>query len=892
MIASASLTDQRSQGAPRAGRARWSRRLILVTMTGAVVIGIGWVTTSRALVAPITGDQVVKANTAVALALLGVALLLDPVGRLRRIRLAAAGAATGVGALTLVEWTSGWSFRIDEALVDDPWSLVGSPAGRPAPLIALVVALLGLAVLAWARFPRGRDLSLIAACSVAFATLFGHAFAVGSLVTMGDTYAVPLEASLLSALLATAAILSAPASELLRPILDDFAPTASLGRWAVAAAVAIPLAGGISFTAMVHVAAIDEHTAAWLVTVAATGSALVAVFLAIRGFNQMGIRLHTVINTIPEGVYETSFDGTLLLANDPLGRLLGYSDAADLVAKIDNVTALWVEPHLREALVAQIQSGQQEGTMDVELRRQDGSTFDAELSFQVVLDHRGPVGLRGTIRDVTTVRALQQRQEQTEERYRLSFHAGPLGRAVLDLSVDPPRFADVNGPLAGMLGYTTDELVRVDPRSLVRPSDLSVEDTLMQAALLDPDGSVEYDGERRHRDGTWVPIHLTGGIAHDDAGHPLYAMTTIEDLRPRLVSEERLERTQQMLEAVVDNAVAAVYMLDLDGRFTLLNQESERIIGVQRSEVIGRRRDEIPGFGADAYAHQRNDRFVLASGRSQTYEERFGEGEAERVFLTVKFPLTDTGGEVFGVGGVSTDITELRRLQGEADRAWAVTATRLAAAVEYRDEETGSHIERMAAYCELIADHLHDADLHPGRIRVAATLHDAGKIAIPDDILLKPDTLTAAERAVMEAHTTIGYQLLSGTGSAELDLAASIAYTHHERWDGTGYPRRLRGEAIPIEGRIAAIADVFDALTTDRVYRKAFDTEAAVDIMSEGSGTAFDPELLRLFFDHLDETAAIRRRTMNRLDLVLRDGRYDRPRAGLAPATPSPSQAS
>jgi putative two-component system response regulator len=395
---------------------------------------------------------------------------------------------------------------------------------------------------------------------------------------------------------------------------------------------------------------------------------------------------------------------------------------------------------------------------------------------------------------------------------------------------------------------------------LIRDRDVAVEEALFAAALVEPDGQVEYDGERRHCDGSWIPIHLSGGIARDPAGHPLYAMATIEDLRPSLEVEHDLSQTRQTLHSFIENVPAAAYMLDGEGRFVMLNLETERIIGVPRSDLIGRRRDEVPTLGAVAHTHRRTDQLVLATGRSHMCEEHLGDGPDERIFLSVKFPLHDADGTVVGIGGVSTDITELHRLRSEADRAWAETARRLAIAVEYRDEETGAHVERMAAYCELIATHLHDPELSPALMRAAAPLHDAGKIAIPDDILLKPDSLTAAERAVMEAHTTIGHQLLTGTGHSELDLAASIAYTHHERWDGTGYPRRLHGTDIPLEGRIAAIADVFDALTSDRVYRKALSVQDTITIMTDGSGTAFDPKLLALFVDHLEETAAIRNR--------------------------------
>jgi CheY-like chemotaxis protein len=133
----------------------------------------------------------------------------------------------------------------------------------------------------------------------------------------------------------------------------------------------------------------------------------------------------------------------------------------------------------------------------------------------------------------------------------------------------------------------------------------------------------------------------------------------------------------------------------------------------------------------------------------------------------------------------------------------------------------------------------------------AAPLHDVGKVAIPDAILLKPGKLTVEERAIVETHAEEGHRLLRGSSSSILDLAATIALSHHEKWDGSGYPRGEVGEAIPIEGRIVAVADVFDALTSDRVYRKAFTVEEAVEIMLEQRGRHFDPVLLDAFMEVL-----------------------------------------
>jgi putative two-component system response regulator len=138
-------------------------------------------------------------------------------------------------------------------------------------------------------------------------------------------------------------------------------------------------------------------------------------------------------------------------------------------------------------------------------------------------------------------------------------------------------------------------------------------------------------------------------------------------------------------------------------------------------------------------------------------------------------------------------------------------------------------------------------------------MHDVGKIGIPDRILLKPGRLTEDERRVMEAHTEMGHRILAGSGVELLDLAAEMALTHHERIDGTGYPAGAVGAEIPVEGRICAIADVFDALTSDRVYRQAFQPDEARAMMLEGRGTQFDPELLDLFFGSFEDVLAIRR---------------------------------
>jgi len=184
---------------------------------------------------------------------------------------------------------------------------------------------------------------------------------------------------------------------------------------------------------------------------------------------------------------------------------------------------------------------------------------------------------------------------------------------------------------------------------------------------------------------------------------------------------------------------------------------------------------------------------------------------------------------------------------------------RLSIASEVRDEETGAHISRMSRYSELIAAELGLAPEHCELIRVASPLHDVGKIGVPDRILQKPGKHTPEEFEIMKMHTVFGYRTLMGTDFELLNLAATVAWTHHEKWDGSGYPRGLRGDAIPIEGRIVAVADVFDALTTRRCYKPAFSLDKALSIIEVGVGKHFDPTVVRCFFARLDDVLAIRR---------------------------------
>ena len=193
-------------------------------------------------------------------------------------------------------------------------------------------------------------------------------------------------------------------------------------------------------------------------------------------------------------------------------------------------------------------------------------------------------------------------------------------------------------------------------------------------------------------------------------------------------------------------------------------------------------------------------------------------------------------------------------LAEEVNRATAIIAAReqetilrLSRAAEYRDWETGSHIMRMAHFARIIAGELGLPHAQREAIFLATPMHDIGKIGVPDYILLKPGRLDDAEFTIMKQHTLIGHRILHGSSSDLLQLAAEVALSHHERFDGSGYPHGLKGSAIPLPGRIVAVADVFDALTTERPYKREWQLEAAVATMKQDSGSHFDPDCVAAF---------------------------------------------
>lgn len=196
---------------------------------------------------------------------------------------------------------------------------------------------------------------------------------------------------------------------------------------------------------------------------------------------------------------------------------------------------------------------------------------------------------------------------------------------------------------------------------------------------------------------------------------------------------------------------------------------------------------------------------------------------------------------------VNEKTSELRNAYEKVKAVTYETINKLSRAAEYLDDSTSSHLQRISRYAEVVARELELGPDIVESILYASPMHDVGKIGIPDRILMKPGKLTASEWEIMKTHSEIGAKILEGSDQPLIQTAEKIALTHHEKWDGSGYPHGLKGEEIPVAGRITAIADVFDALTSKRPYKEAFSLQKSLSIIKESRGTHFDPAIVDAF---------------------------------------------
>jgi len=307
----------------------------------------------------------------------------------------------------------------------------------------------------------------------------------------------------------------------------------------------------------------------------------------------------------------------------------------------------------------------------------------------------------------------------------------------------------------------------------------------------------------------------------------------------------------------IDNSTI-VSKTDKYGKITYVNEAFCKISGYTEEELIGKPHNIVrdPSTEKEAF------RFLWKTIKSGNIWHGQLVNQAKNssqywVDATVS-PIYDNANNLVEYIAIRHDITELMQLHQEIESTQHELIYRMSESVESRSKESGNHIKRVAHYSKLLALlcglDSKDAEI----IFIASTMHDIGKIATPDAILLKPAKLTDEEYEIMKTHAETGYNILSGSNLPILKVAADIAHQHHERYDGKGYPKGLKEDEISIYAQIVAITDVFDALISERVYKRAWSSQRVITLFQEESGKQFDPIITQLFLDNINEFMAIK----------------------------------
>lgn len=337
--------------------------------------------------------------------------------------------------------------------------------------------------------------------------------------------------------------------------------------------------------------------------------------------------------------------------------------------------------------------------------------------------------------------------------------------------------------------------------------------------------------------------------------------TQLKLVQSQKALQEDLMSNKELLRQYKDivDVSSIVSKTDLKGRITYVNDKFCEISGYTREELIGHSHSMVRH--PDVERNVFEDLWGTITDHktwSGIVKNRKKNGDMYVVSSYIS-PIFDAYGEVIEYISIRQDITPIVTLTEEVQETQQELLLILGFAVESRSKETAMHVRRVAEYAKLLAKHKGLSAQQQEEIWSIAPLHDVGKVGIPDSILNKAGKLTEEEYEIMKNHAQIGWEILHSSKRPLIQSAAIVAHEHHEKWDGTGYPRSLIGENIHIYGRIASVADVFDALGTERVYKKAWNRNQILDYFQDQKGLQFDPSLVDIVLENADEFFDIRR---------------------------------
>ncbi|PHQ65026.1 MAG: phosphohydrolase [Sulfurimonas sp.] len=401
---------------------------------------------------------------------------------------------------------------------------------------------------------------------------------------------------------------------------------------------------------------------------------------------------------------------------------------------------------------------------------------------------------------------------------------------------------DINMP--GLNGYETASIIKKNPSTRHIP-------IIFLSANANKDSirkGFEYGGED----------YITKPFDELELIHRVKTHVDLFSAKEELLQEVNETKTLLNQYKLAVDAASSVSKADLDGNITYVNDKFCELSKYSKEELIGKnhRIFRSPDIGDEIYKDMWDT--IANKGTWNGLVKNVAKDGSNYYFEATIIPIVNYNNDIVEYISIRTDITKEMELQNDIVATQEEVLHTLGELGEWRSKETGDHVNRVSLISELLAKEYGCTNDNVALLKMASPMHDIGKVVIPDAILLKPDKLTDEEFETMKKHTTFGWEIFNKSKHQLLQTAALISYQHHEKWDGTGYPRGLSGEGIHIFGRITAIADVFDALTNDRVYKKAWSVEETIEYIISQKGTAFEPKLVDLLIENLDEILKIK----------------------------------
>ncbi|MBU3014779.1 PAS domain S-box protein [Poseidonibacter lekithochrous] len=432
----------------------------------------------------------------------------------------------------------------------------------------------------------------------------------------------------------------------------------------------------------------------------------------------------------------------------------------------------------------------------------------------------------------------------------------------------------INKPFEKISGYLSSEVVGRTPDFLThKDMDTSVFKKMWQRILDKKSWSgivknKKKDGDYYIIDMIVKPILDTNG----DIQEFIALSNDITDLenskeyfkKQSILASSNLEESillAKLYEEAIDKS-NIILKINTDKKITYANEAFYTVSGYNKEELIGKdysiiRNKNVPISDYKKTIDMLESHLSLGKiWKGKTIDTK-KDGSLFYCNITI-YPMTNKEGEIVEYLGIRHDITEIKNLHKELEQTQREIVYKLGEVGETRSKETGNHVRRVAEYSKLLALKYGLSKKDVNTLFTASPMHDIGKVGIPDEILNKPGRLTSSEWDIMRTHSKIGYDILKTSKREILQAAALVSYTHHEKWDGSGYPKGLKGDEIHIFGRITALADVFDALGSDRCYKKAWEIDKILKYFNNQSGKHFDPKLVDIFMNNLEEFFEIR----------------------------------